>query len=229
MIAVSLLLLVGQALALDCTAASFRPPVAAGVKVLSLTADLRKDFGSAGNDVCYLNITITHPGTGDGVNNYYALPTKNYNDRFQGQGGGGWAAGNPLGLFQASALGYAAGTTDAGHELTIAAAQDANPWALVSPGNVDQYALLNFARRSVHDMTVSLAASSLTSCSNADIFQVIGKQIAEQFYGKAPCKSYWSGCSNGGRQGLQAAQYYPADYDGILADAPAIQWTALLT
>ena len=37
------------------------------------------------------------------------------------------------------------------------------------------------------------------------------------------------GCSDGGREALMEAQRYPADYDGILAGAPANYWTALLS
>jgi hypothetical protein len=53
---------------------------------------------------------------------------------------------------------------------------------------------------------------------------VIGKAITEDFYKKPISKSYWNGCSTGGRQGLVEAQMYPNDYDGILAIAPAIYW-----
>lgn len=204
--------LLGGAYALNCTKEAFRTPTVEGGSILSIAAQTIPSFGSTpGNDICFVNVTLTHPGTGDGVNNYYTLPLNNYNGRFQGVGGAGWVSGNPFGLATANAAGYAAGTTDAGHELSIPAVQDASSWALLSPGNVNQYLLLNFARRSTHDMTV------------------IGKQITADFYGRKPCKSYFNGCSNGGRQGLVSAQYYPDDYDGILAGAPAIQWTSLLT
>ncbi|KAK2925987.1 Tannase/feruloyl esterase [Fusarium oxysporum f. sp. vasinfectum] len=52
----------------------------------------------------------------------------------------------------------------------------------------------------------------------------VAKQIAEQCYGRKASKSYYQGCSTGGRQGLQNAQLYPDDFDGILAGAPGIDW-----
>lgn len=48
------------------------------------------------------------------------------------------------------------------------------------------------------------------------------KRVAEAYYGSRPAKSYYNGCSTGGRQGLILAQRYPKDFDGIIAGAPAL-------
>jgi feruloyl esterase len=75
----------------------------------------------------------------------------------------------------------------------------------------------DFAHRSVHVATI------------------IGKQIVEAYYGNVPFKSYFMGCSTGGRQGVQSALMYPEDYDGIVSGAPAVDfnhlvgWSGLLT
>ena len=57
---------------------------------------------------------------------------------------------------------------------------------------------------------------------------VTGKALTEALYGVAPRYSYFNGCSTGGRQGLMEAQRYPEDYNGIVAAAPAINWTRFL-
>ncbi|MBM3516209.1 MAG: tannase/feruloyl esterase family alpha/beta hydrolase, partial [Alphaproteobacteria bacterium] len=67
----------------------------------------------------------------------------------------------------------------------------------------DPQLLEDFAHRSTHVATVLL------------------KAVAKAHYGRAPSKSYFRGCSTGGRQGLTAALLYPGDYDAIAAMAPA--------
>jgi feruloyl esterase len=57
---------------------------------------------------------------------------------------------------------------------------------------------------------------------------VIGKAIAERHYSTPPRYSYYEGCSTGGRQGLVAAQRFPADFDGIIAGAPIIDFSGNL-
>jgi feruloyl esterase len=57
---------------------------------------------------------------------------------------------------------------------------------------------------------------------------VVGKALAAKRYGRPADRSYWVGCSTGGRQGLKEAQRYPEDYDGIVAGAPASNWSPLM-
>ena len=75
-------------------------------------------------------------------------------------------------------------------------------WALGHPDKI-----VDFGWRAIHEMTVK------------------AKSIIQAFYGDAPKKSYFTGCSNGGRQALMEAQRFPEDYDGIIAGAPANYWT----
>jgi feruloyl esterase len=97
--------------------------------------------------------------------------------------------------------GYATASTDTGHR---AGGIDAD-WALGHPEKI-----VDFGNRAIHEMTVK------------------AKGVIQAFYGDAPKRSYFSACSNGGRQALMEAQRYPDDYDGILAGAPANFWTHLL-
>src|SRR5439155_134054 len=46
--------------------------------------------------------------------------------------------------------------------------------------------------------------------------------LVRNYYGAVPSKSYYDGCSQGGRQGLILAQRFPADFDGILVGAPGL-------
>ena len=78
-------------------------------------------------------------------------------------------------------------------------------WALGHPEKV-----ADFGYRAIHEMTVT------------------AKVVVEQFYGAAAKHSYFASCSDGGREALMEAQRFPEDYDGILAGAPANNWTALL-
>jgi hypothetical protein len=49
-----------------------------------------------------------------------------------------------------------------------------------------------------------------------------GKAITEAFYRKPPSRSYFMGCSTGGRQAMIEAQRFPWDFDGIIAGAAVI-------
>jgi hypothetical protein len=132
------------------------------------------------------------------------LPISGWTGRFQGTGGGGYAMTmNDAGLAVAVKGGYAAASTDGGHDQDT---ESPASWALGPDGHVNQGLLQNFASRSLHDMAVA------------------GKAVTAQYYGRPAKYSYWDGCSTGGRQGVMEAQRYPDDYDGISAAAPAVNW-----
>jgi feruloyl esterase len=58
---------------------------------------------------------------------------------------------------------------------------------------------------------------------------VIGKKITKKFYDEGFNKSYYLGCSTGGRQGWKSVQKYPNDFDGVVAGAPAINFINLIS
>jgi hypothetical protein len=130
------------------------------------------------------------------------MPAAGWNGKFQGIGNGGYAGAIGFdGLANALGHGYAAASTDTGHE---AGGTDAG-WALRHPEKV-----IDFGYRAVHETAV------------------VAKAVLSRFYGEPPRRSYFNSCSNGGRQALMEAQRYPADFDGIIAGAPANYWTHLL-
>jgi Tannase and feruloyl esterase len=54
------------------------------------------------------------------------------------------------------------------------------------------------------------------------------KKIAAAYYGTAPARPYFVGCSTGGRQALISAQRFPQDFDGILAGAPVLDFVGTM-
>ncbi|KAK7980153.1 MFS transporter [Apiospora arundinis] len=55
----------------------------------------------------------------------------------------------------------------------------------------------------------------------------VGKKLTALFYSAAASKSYFIGCSLGGRQGIHSAELFPEDFDGIVAGAPAVDFNNL--
>jgi hypothetical protein len=209
---------------LQCSSSAIRYPLLRGAEFLSMTAAIVDNLSVtshwaanafpvelSGLQFCNVSLTYTHPGQGDVINVHIWLPMNHWNGRFQGTGGGGFATGMfDSMLSMAISQGYSAAATDGGHSAAPEKGASCSDWALVSPGNVNLYALQNFASVALNDMTV------------------IGKAVTESFYGAAPKYSYWNGCSTGGRQGIMMAQKYPEAYDGILAAAPAINMVRLV-
>ncbi|MGW7255287.1 tannase/feruloyl esterase family alpha/beta hydrolase [Streptomyces sp. NPDC054834] len=196
---------------LRCSTFSVKAPAGTGVESVTAvhqaggTVHGTGILGGTVTDVpayCELTVTLTHPGDGDHAKVRTWLPVNGWNGRFQAIGGAAYAAGdNGVGLATAVKNGYAAATTDAG----VGDVLDTG-WALNSARQVNTALLKNFADRSQHELAL------------------VGKQVVDEVYGKAASYSYWNGCSTGGRQGYMEAQRHPDDFDGILADAPAINW-----
>jgi len=61
----------------------------------------------------------------------------------------------------------------------------------------------------------------------AHVVALAGKAIVARLYGSEARKSYFAGCSTGGRQALVEAQRFPWDFDGIIAGAPSISVTGV--
>ncbi|MDO9712694.1 tannase/feruloyl esterase family alpha/beta hydrolase [Paracraurococcus lichenis] len=130
------------------------------------------------------------------------LPT-GWNGRYLQSGNGGFAGAIPYtALGKGIARGYATAGTDDGHQ---AGGRDAS-WALGDPEKI-----IDFGYRSLH----------LTALRS--------KEVVAAFYQAAPRRSYFEGCSDGGRESLMEAQRYPDDFDGWVVGAPAYNWTNLLT
>ncbi|KAL3475229.1 Tannase/feruloyl esterase [Aspergillus californicus] len=193
-----------------------------GVEILSVTGTPVQNYTASdlsiiastnvtAIDFCNVTATLTHPGEKENdlvVLSIWLPPPSTWNGNYLATGGGGLVAGY-FASRQAPgvALGYATASTDAGlpHDTVNGTT---GSWAIKShsdgSSSPNTALLTNFAFRSIHDMNV------------------IGKEVIRRYYGVSHRYSYYHGCSTGGRQGYMSATYYPEDFDGILAIAPAI-------
>jgi feruloyl esterase len=117
-----------------------------------------------------------------------------WNRKFVMGGGGGFVGGIDNQATGSINAGYATAGTDTGHQGAVTTAG----WALN-----DLERQVNFGHVAIHRVTE------------------VSKAIIRGYYGGAIARSYFAGCSNGGRQALMEAQRYPDDFDGIIAGAPA--------
>jgi predicted enzyme related to lactoylglutathione lyase len=162
------------------------------------------DAGSAGQPAHCVVRGSAAPRTGVDGKAYETrfelrLPT-DWSGRFLYQGGGGNdgivapAVGRNTGSFPDTGLqrGFAVVTTDAGHQGGSA------------EFGLDPQARIDHAY-AAHERTATIAFA-----------------IVSRYYGRAPERKYFVGCSGGGRQGMMFAQRYPSYFDGIAMCAPAM-------
>lgn len=147
-------------------------------------------------------VASIHPASDSQIRFELWLPQA-WNGRFLQVGNGGFAGaieydGLALGLRH----GFAVASTDDGHESPT---DSQAAWAFGHPEKV-----VDFGYRAVH-LTARVARS-----------------IIDGYYGRRAAHAYFSGCSDGGREGLMEAQRYPRDFDGWVIGAPANDWTRLM-
>ncbi|KAF5366828.1 hypothetical protein D9758_006537 [Tetrapyrgos nigripes] len=149
-------------------------------------------------DVCRISLDVQTSGR-SGIHMETWLP-RNWTGRFlsTGNGGVGGCIQFPD-MAYTSSLGFATVGTNNGHD-------GFSGQSFLNNSDV----LEDFVYRSIHTGVV------------------VGKEITKTFYGHEHTKSYYIGCSTGGRQGLKSIQDFPEDFDGVVAGAPGNQWNKLM-
>lgn len=187
---------------LKVTEASWQPgPVAAGPGGPAIAAP----------EHCLVRLMIgarpsTLPDMGYGTGIEIRLPA-NWNGRMLFQGGGGMngvllpAVGRVAGHPSALERGFAVVSTDSGH-------QGRSP--IDSRFGADQQAKLDFAYQAVERATRE------------------SKSLLAAYYGRPADRTYYMGCSTGGREALLAAQRLPLEYDGVISGNAARDFTRLV-
>lgn len=138
-----------------------------------------------------------HYGGGGGFNGFIGAV-------FDAVGGGGTDADNHGLNLAALRSGYINISSDGGHKGKIPGAEAVDgSWV---PGNA--------------------AAESLYAGDAIPRVMDAATALIQRTYGARQTRSYFEGCSNGGREALISAQKYPALFDGVIARAPASNFVA---
>lgn len=128
------------------------------------------------------------------------LPT-DWNSKLHYGGGGGYNGSIPPLVPGALQKGFAQVSSDSGHQ---GSGLDAS--FIVN----DPLAAAQFGFLSVPTVTHS------------------AREIVRVYYHRLPRKSYFEGCSNGGREALMAVQRFPWLFDGVISRAPAYNWVGIM-
>jgi feruloyl esterase len=189
------------AFAANCTPAALN---ALGVDSMTIASATVVPAAPPDPDYCDVKGSVATSGEGaePGSANFEIKLPVNWNQKFVFNGVGGLAgsltsSANPADQALFLARGYATAVTDTGHLV-------ANPtWEYTAPGTPDMPKVIDYYYRAVHDVTLA------------------AKQLVKTYYGANTIRrSYFDGCSNGGKMGLIEASRFPSDYDGIISGSP---------
>jgi hypothetical protein len=158
-------------------------------------------LGAGSPESCLVTGYVVTDITANKTANFGAVLPANWNGKFMFNGCAGncgtVAIDGPPSVDQLS-RGYAAWATDGGHAAPIFT----DTWAVIAPGVPNTPALLDFFYRAQHVVTE------------------LGKVFTSNFYSGKLTRSYFMGCSDGGRDGMNALALFPQDFDGIIAGDP---------
>ena len=199
---------------------------------LVLSGDVAPQAPRAANELCLVKLVVgpgnkgpaDAPSTSAGIGIEIWLPSpEKWNGRIHALGGGGFQGGaagapnnvaNPMAAAVADTEGAVSSSTDAGHASIPKnyGVPDSGGDFLMNPdGSVNESLWRDFSVRAIHEQAVKT------------------KALTAAYYGRPARYAYWDGSSTGGRQGHKLAQAHPEDFNGIIANLPALHWTRMLT
>jgi len=147
------------------------------------------------NPVAYVQVE----GVIGGNIRFELLLPEGWNGRLVMGGGGGFVGSVQNSARDSVNRHYATVGTDTGHE--------SQPGHLASWARDNVEAQLDFGYLAVHRTAE------------------VSKAIVRAHYRTDPAYSYFIGCSRGGGQAMMETQRYPNDFNGVVAGAPAFNWT----
>lgn len=146
----------------------------------------------------------------------------NWNGKIESIGNGGFS-GSVSSVTSATNTGFVGTSSDDGHSSNWCNAtnpQTSQKNAQTNCGSAGAQFMLNPANQVLTAEINDFMDTSLVLQTKW------GQTLAQYYYGSNyPIKrTYWNGCSTGGRQGFEMAEYHPGLFDGVLAGYPALNW-----
>ena len=156
----------------------------------------------------------------------------NWNHRFMMQGGGGvegsvpnatGTIGGSTGIAEVS-NGYAVASQDGGHEASLLK----SPTCGITAAGVPVFSLTpTVGYGNANEFYLDPLGAIGQAHHSIEVTAITAKYLINQYYGTDANRSYWVGCSTGGRQGMTMSQIHPSFFDGIVAGDPVYDQEAI--